>query len=248
MSCRNLLHKVVVIPLTVTIWALLGCGETVETIGIDRASFSGRVVDETRNPVAGLALVVVPCEVDDDASIAVYDAETNDTGHFSITGIYPGKVDFMLVSEYQESLPLEPEYQLLSFRIGVSAYHPKDLSSDPCTQNTFFIAPDAQIEDVEVIVRRRMRIRAKIVLEDGTPLANKEVGLNIRAQGLHGNSVKGVQGSAQTDSQGYFVQYVDRNEAARYRVSVEYKWLCATSEIFVLKVGERREDLVLKLS
>lgn len=248
MNRRKFLDKIEVIPLVILVSTLLGCSETIDTIEIDRASFSGRVVDETGNPVAGLALVIVPCEVDDETDIAVYDAETNDPGYFSITGIYPGKADLMLVSKYQDGLPLEPEYQLLSFRIGVSAYHPKDLSSDPCTQNTFFIAPDAQIEDVEVIVRRRMRIRAKIVLEDGTPLANKEVGLNIRAQGLHGNSVKGVQGSAQTDSQGYFVQYVDRNEAARYRVSVEYKWLCATSEIFVLKVGERREDLILKLS
>ena len=248
MSRRKLLRKIGVIPFVILVSALLGCGETIETIEIDRASFSGRVVDEAGNPVAGLALVIVPCEVDDEASIAVYDTETNDTGHFSITRIYPGKAHFMLIPEYQEGLPLESEYQLLSFKIGVSAYHPKDLSLDPCTQDTFFIAPDAQIEDVEVIVRRRMRIRAKIVLEDGTPLANKEVGLNIRAQGLHGNSVKGVQGSAQTDSQGYFVQYVDRNEAARYRVSVEYKWLCATSEIFILGVGERREDLILKLS
>ena len=33
-----------------------------------------------------------------------------------------------------------------------------------------------------------------------------------------------------------------------YVVSVEYKGLFATSEKFVLKVGERREDLILKLS
>ena len=79
-------------------------------------------------------------------------------------GIYPGKAQFMLVSEYQESLPLEPEYQLLSFKIGISAYHPKDLPPDPCTQNTFFIGSGARIENVEVTVRLRMRIRAKVIL------------------------------------------------------------------------------------
>jgi hypothetical protein len=93
-----------------------------------------------------------------------------------------------------------------------------------------------------------MRIRAKIVLADGTPLANKEVDINIRVLNLHrDNVVGGIQGSVQTDAQGYFVQYVDRNRATRYRVSVEYKGLCATSEMFVLRVGERREDLILKL-
>ena len=247
MNFRNLLHRIVVLCLATTICALLGCSETIE---IDRASFSGRVVDETENPVAGLALVIIPCDVgDDDTSIAVYYAESNDTGHFSITGIYPGKSHFMLVPGYPEGVPPEPEYQLLSFKIQALAYYPKDLSPVPCTQDTFFISPGAQIENVEVIVRLRMRIRAKIVFADGTPLANKEVDINIRAFDLHsGHVVGGIQGSRQTDSQGYFVQYVDENRATGYRVSVEYNGLCATSEDFVLKVGERREDLILKLS
>ena len=245
MSRRNLLYKVVVIPLVIAVSALLGCGETIE---IDRASFSGRVVGEAGNPVAGLALVIIPCEVDDHADIAVYEAETNDTGHFSITRIYPGKVQLMLVPEYQDGLPLEPEYQLLSFKIGISTYSPKDLSPKPCTQDTFFIASGERIENVEVIVRPRMRIRARVVLADGTPLVNKEVDINIRAQALHENNVGGIHGSVQTDAQGYFVQYVDSDKATRYWVSVEYKWLCATSDVFVLGVGERRENLILKLT
>jgi hypothetical protein len=236
----------VVVPLAITICVLLGCGETIE---IDKANFSGRVVDETGNPIAGLALVIIPCNVDDEADITVYDAETNDTGHFSITGIYPGKADFMLVPEHQGGLPLELKYQLLSFKIGGSAYSPKDLSADPCTQDTFFISPGGRIENVEVTVRLRMRIRAKVVFSDDTPLVDKEVSLNIRALDLQGNSVVGgIQGSVQTDAQGYFVQYVGRNEVIGYRVSVEYEGLCATSEVFVLRAGERREDLILKLS
>ena len=246
MNCRNLLHRIVVIALAITICVLLGCGETTE---IDRASFSGRVVDEVGDPVAGLELVITPCDVDDEADIATYHAETNDTGHFTITDIYPGQAHFMLVPEYQGGLPLELEYQLLSFKIGVLAYYPKDLFPDPCTEDTFFIAPGARIENVEVIVRLRMRIRAKIVFADGTPLVNKEVKLNIRAFDLHsGNVVGGFQGPSQTDVQGYFVQYVDRDEETGYRVSVEYNGLYATSEKFVLKVGERREDLILQLS
>jgi len=248
-NSRNLLHRIVVLCLVIALSALLGCGETIE---IDRASFSGRVVDEAGNPVAGLGLVIIPCNVDDhDTVIAVYDAETNDTGHFTITSIYPGKSLFMLVPEYPgpEGLLLEQEHQLLSFKIGVSAHYPKNLSREPCTQDTFFIAPGARIENVEVIVRLRMRIRARVVWADGTPLANKEVDLNIRALDLQGNGVVGgIQGSVQTDAQGYFVQYVDESKATGYRVSVEYKGLCATSEDFVIKVGERREDLILKLT
>ena len=246
MNFRNLLHRIVVLCLATTICALLGCSETIE---IDRASFSGRVVDEVGNPVAGLGLVIIPCDVgDDDTSIAVYAAETNDTGHFTITRIYPGKSHFMLIREYEGGPPFESEYQLLSFKIGVLAYYPKDLSAEPCTQDTFFITPGAEMENVEVIVRLRIRIRAKIVFADGTPLANKAFDINIRTFDLHsGNVVGGIQGSSQTDAQGYFVQYVDENRATGYRVSVEYNGLCATSEDFVLKVRERREDLILKL-
>jgi hypothetical protein len=99
-----------------------------------------------------------------------------------------------------------------------------------------------------VIDEGGMRIRTKIVFADSTPLANKTVDINIRALDLHaGSVVGGIQGSVQTDAQGYFVQYVDRDKATGYRVSVEYKGLCATSEIFVLKVGERREYLILEL-
>ncbi|MCE2413425.1 hypothetical protein J4G07_05430 [Candidatus Poribacteria bacterium] len=51
-----------------------------------------------------------------------------------------------------------------------------------------------------VVDETGMRIRAKIVFADGTPLANKTVDINIRAQGLHGNNVGDVQGTGQTDA------------------------------------------------
>ena len=258
MDCQNLLYKIVVIPLVIC--TLLACGETGDTssvalsetvIGGDTAGFSGRVVDEAGNPVAGLALGIQPFKVDDNTGVWTYlsvlEVETDDTGGFSITDIHPGEFQFMLVPEYWDSLSPETEYQLLSIRIGAFIHHPKDLLPSPFTRDTFSITPGVRIENVEVTVRLRMRIRAKIVFADRTPLANKEIGINIRAQGLHENNVGGIQGSVQTDAQGYFVQYVDRNKTTRYRVSVEYKGLCATSEIFVLKVGERRENLILEL-
>ena len=258
MNCQNLLYRIVVISLVIC--TLLGCGETEDTSSFalsetvvegGTASFSGRVVDEAGNPVAGLALVIQPRTIDDNTGARTYgvamEVETDDTGLFSITNIHPGEFQFMLAPEYQNGLSPETEYRLLSIKIGDFTYHPNDRFPLFFTQNTFSITPGVQIENVEVTVRLRMRIRAKIVLADGTPLANKEISINIRAQDLHGNNSGGVQGSVQTDAQGYFIQYVDRNKATRYRVSVEYKGLCATSEMFVLRVGERREDLILKL-
>ena len=257
---RNLLRRTVVILLAITICALLGCGETEDTSSValsetvldeDTASFSGRVVDEDGNPVAGLALIIQPREIDDNTGLWTYapamEVETDDAGHFSVANIRR-EFQLMLTSEHQNRLSSESEYQLLSIKVGDLTYHPNDLIPLFFTLNTFSITPGMQIKNVEVTVRLRMRIRAKIVFADGTPLANKEVSFNIRAQALHENRVGGIHGSVQTDAHGYFVQYVDRNRATRYWVSVEYKGLCATSDVFVLSVGERRENLILKLT
>lgn len=262
MSRQNFLHKTVMIFCVIVGCALLGCGETEDTSSIalsetaiagDTTTFAGRAVDELGNPVVGLALVIQPLEIDNDTGVRTsaptIEVETDDAGHFSITNIPPGEFQFMLAPEYQNGLPTQTEYQLLSVKIGAFAYYPTDLFPFSLTQDAFSITSGKQIENVEVTVRLRMRIRAKIVFADGTPLANKAVDINIRTFDSHsGNVVGGIQGAGQTNAQGYFVQYVDENGATGYRVSVEYHGLCATSEDFVLKVGERREDLILKLT
>ena len=153
----------------------------------------------------------------------------------------------MLVPEYQKGLFPEAEYQLLSLKIGTFAYHLNKLFFRPLTKTTFSITPGAQIENVEVTVRLRTRIRAKVVLVDGTPLVNKEVRINIKTRDLQGDGSGNIGATLQTDAQGYFIQYIDANRTKSYTVLVEYEGLSATSEKFVLKVGERREDLVLKL-
>ena len=261
MSCQNFLHEIVLISFIIAICAVLGCGETEDTSSLalsetvidgDTASFSGRVVDENGNPVAGLALVIQSSKVDDNTGARTYGptlkAETDDAGHFLITDIHPGEFQFMLASEYWNGHPFMTEYRLLSVKIGAFTYHPSEQFPPAFTRDTLSITPGVQIENVEVMVRFRTRVRAKIVLADGTPLANKEVRMNIKARDLHGNGTGKIGTTWQTDAQGYFIQYIDANRTRSYVVSVEYKGLSATSEKFVLKVGERREDLILKLS
>ena len=260
MSCRNFLHEIVLISVVIAICTLLGCGETEDTSSLalsetiidgDTASFSGRVVDEDGNPVAGLTLVIQPREINNETGVRGYgptlESETDNVGRFSITDIRPGEFQFMLARDYQNGLLFETEYQLLSVKIGAFAYHPSDQFPPAFTKDTLSITPGVEIKDVEVTVRLRMRIRAKIVLADGTPLANKEVRISIKTRDLHGDGSGSIGATLQTDAQGYFIQYVDRGRATSYTVLVEYKGFSATSEKFVLKVGERREDLILKL-
>ena len=261
MSCQNSLREIGVIFFIIAIFALLGCGETEDTPSAmlsetvmegNTTSFSGRVVDGDGNPVAELALIIQSREADDNTGTWTYgpdlEAETDDAGHFSITDIPPGEFQFMLAPEYWNGLPFMTEYQLLSVKVGAFTYHSSDLFPSDFARNTFSITPGGQIENVEVKVRLRARVRAKVVFTDGTPLANKEVRINIKTRDLHGDGSGSIGATLQTDAQGYFIQYVDRGRATSYTVSVEYKEFSATSEKFVLKVGERREDLILKLS
>ena len=260
MRCQNLLHSIVVIMLAITVCVLLGCSDTKDIMPVTAsesivaegaAIFSGRVVDLEKHPVAGLALVIQPFEVDDSTGVQTHApalaAKTNDTGHFSITDIYHEKFKFMLAPDDQSHQPFDTEYKIVSIKIGDFTYHPNENFPTPLTRNAFSITAGTHIENVEVIVRFRMRVRAKIVFANGTPLANKTVRIHIKTRYLHGDGGGNIKATLPTDVQGYFVQYVDKNRIASYTVSVEYSGLSAMSESFVLNVGERREDLVLTL-
>ena len=157
MNCPNLLYRIVVIPLVIC--TLLGCGETEDTsffalsetvVEGDTASFSGRVVDEAGNPVAGLALVIQSRTIDDNTGARTYavamEVETDDRGLFSITNIRPREFRFMLAPDYQNKLPFETEYQLLSVKIGAFAYHPNDRFPPSLTEGTFSITPAGKSE------------------------------------------------------------------------------------------------------
>ena len=259
MRCQNLLHSIVVIMLAITVCVLLGCSDTKDIMPVTAsesivaegaAIFSGRVVDLEKHPVAGLALAIQPFEIDDSIGVLTYApalaAKTDDTGHFSITDIHHDEFQFILAPDDQSHQPFDTEYEIVSIKIGDFAYHPNENFPTPLTRNTFSITPGAHIQNVEVTVRFRMRVRAKIIFANGTPLANKTVRIHIKTRYLHedgGGNIKTLP----TDAQGYFVQYIDKNRATSYTVSVEYSGLSAMSESFVLNVGERREDLVLTL-
>ena len=260
MNSQNVLYRIVVIPVVIVTCVLFGCSDTKDemptTVSESVAAwgtsiFSGRVVDLEKNPVAGLALVIQPFEVDDNTGVQTHApalaAKTDDKGHFSITDIYHREFKFMLAPDDQSHRPFDTEYEIVSIKIGDFAYHPNENFPTPLTRNAFSITAGTHIENVEVTVRFRMRVRARIVFANGTPLANKTVRIHIKTRDLHGDGSGSIKATLQTDAQGYFVQYVDQNRAASYTVSVEYSELSAMSERFVLNVGERREDLVLTL-
>ncbi len=207
-------------------------------------TFSGGVIDEAGKPVSGVEValpgfrVTTPQDQDEPVFLPSQQAETNETGKFVIREITSPSVQLVL-------LPFRAAaYEIRAARIeGVSFYI--DEHRGRYGGLTFAIAPGADVEDVEIIVRPRMRIRGRVLSADGTPLRNAQVGIRIERRNIEGRGRGGGGGTRDLDADGYFVEYVER--PAYYTVSVAYQGQSATSEEILLEDGERHDKLVLTL-
>lgn len=207
-------------------------------------TFSGRVVDEAGKPVSGVEValpgfrVTTPQDQDEPVFLPSQQAETNEMGEFLISDITSSSVQLAL-------LPFRAAaYEIRAAKIeGISFYI--DEQRGRYGGLTFAIAPGADVEDVEIIVRPRMRIRGRVLSADGTPLRNERVGFRIERRRIEGRGGGGGGGTRDLDADGYFVEYVER--PAYYTVSVAYQGQSATSEEILLEDGERHDELVLTL-
>ena len=206
--------------------------------------FSGRVVDEAGKPVSGVELalpgfrVTTPQDQDEPVFLPSQQAEANEDGEFLINNIASPSVQLVL-------LPFRAAaYEIRAAKIeGISFYI--DENRGRYGGLTFAITPGADVKDVEIIVRPRMRIRGRVLSADGTPLRNERVGFRIERRKIEGRGGGGGGGTRDLDADGYFVEYVER--PAYYTVSVEYQGQSATSEEILLEDGERYDKLVLTL-
>ena len=233
-------------------------------------TLSGRVVDVEGNPIAGLPIAVQSVEISNDdvgplyfleelePTLAAYAAlpksQTDETGRFSITGIKPGPIQFLAqpaeprydvrsLSDLDLDTDFGPDAEVLSIEIGTITFHLYDQTQPPFGGLTFAIEPNAHLENVEVTVKPRMRIRGQVVFADGTPLAKALVEINIRRRDFDGTGTGNSGSRPQTDDAGYFVQYVD--EPGFYRVAAKFQGLLTTSGRFILEDGQRHDGLVL---
>ena len=133
----------------------------------------------------------------------------------------------------------EPDDQIVSIKIGdITIYQDRH---PPFGGITFSVNPGIHLKNIEVTVRPRMRIRARVVFKDGKPLTNASVRLLVQSNGTSSSGIT-------TDLEGYFVYYLDDDDIETpYIVSVKYKGLSAKSERFQLEENGRYDDLVLAL-
>ena len=134
----------------------------------------------------------------------------------------------------------EPDVEMLSLRVqGTTFYSAEDF--DPVV---FGIEPGAHIKNAQITVQSRMRIRARVVFINGTPLTNAHLHFRYHADSVGGRWNRQSGGEIWTDAAGYFVYYFDeKDDAARYTFSIEYQGLSVEAAPVELKPGDRLDGL-----
>jgi hypothetical protein len=225
----------------------------------DKSSLSGRVVDTKGKPVVGLELAIKPVKMMEHRDMVPRTpfaswsrVITDKEGRFSFHNIDAGSSQFVMFPESAS------DYEIISLEIGdLTFYSTAFLPNFPTGfgKLTFTIEPGTHLEDVVVNVKPpRMRIRGRVLLKDGTPLVNTNIGLTVRRRQRDtflfvlpsGGSAGSSGGGTRTDAEGYFVSYYP-DEASEYSVIVKYEGASAKSRWFRLKEGQRYDKLVLVL-
>ena len=229
-------------------------------------TLSGRVVDVDGKPIASLSIVIQPFAIVNgwmesafllkefmpEAYAPLIKSQTDEAGRFSVTSVKPGPIQFVAQPAHlpvngmlsPDLYDLAPDADVLSIEIGAITFYPPYEKHPPFGGITFGVEPGTHLENVEVTVKPRMRIRGQILFADGTPLASAEIHTNVRQRDFDGTGTGSSTGGSQTDSAGYFVKYVD--EPGFYTVAVGFQGLTTTSEQLTLEAGQRYDDLVLR--
>ena len=197
--------------------------------------------------------------------------KTDPDGTFTVTNIQPGLVQLNALSSTAldaiekfdpekirqgEQIPqelmrfdrLESDMEILSIQIGKVTFFYKGERHVPDFMKglTFALKPGVTLENLKITVKSRLRIRARIVYADGTPLVNANGRLRMRQRDeTNPNSSGSSSTDFFTDVDGYFTQY--RDEPGFYTLSAEYKGLSGGAGPFLLKDGVEPENLVITL-
>ena len=227
-------------------------------------TLSGRVVDAEGNPFDNIPIAIQSFAIVDgwlesahllkdfmpEAYTPPLISHTDAAGRFSVTGIKPGPIQFVAQPTYLPadeplSSDLVPDADVLSVEIGEITFYPPYSKHPPFGGITFAVEPGIHLENIEVTVKPRMRIRGQIVFADGTPLANARIGTSMRRRSIDGRGTGSSSGGSRTDDVGYFVEYVDK--PGIYTVAINFQRLSVTSEEFILEADQRYDSLVLTL-
>lgn len=223
------------------------------------ASLSGIVVDTDGKAVQGLELTIKPMKINENGSMVELAAVsswnsfiTDNKGRFSFIITDPVALQLILLPE------TVTDYEITSITIGELTFYntgKHGFFSKEYGNVTFTIKPGMPLDNTIVTVKPPpRRIRGRILLRNGKPLANAEVDLTIHA-GEHdkflyifpefGGSI--INTFTKTDSQGYFAYYLSNEIDRDYKVQVNYHGSKDSSGWFQLREGKWKDDLVFRV-
>ena len=159
------------------------------------------------------------------------------------TEMAPDDIDAFISSNFgMDPADFEPDVEILFIRFqGFTLYPRTDYD-----QIAFGVKPGVPMKNVEITVQPRMRVRGRVLFKDGTPLTNTRVHLRAPSRDVDGSGSGGASGDLWVDTEGYFVLYIDeKNDAAFYTFSVEYRDLSTEVEPIRLDPGDRFDGLTL---
>ena len=216
------------------------------------STVSGRVVDESENPVPDITVAIKSYKgnvVPDRRRMHMHEpmfpppqpSNTDATGVFSVDNIVSPSVNQLTLFPERD-----PEYEIRSIEMqGIALnIHPHQFSWHGGFP--FGIEEEIDIKDVKITVRLRMRIRGQVLAEDGTPLSNAQVNLRVSRRSTDGTSRGSSGGTRTLDIDGNFVEFINR--PAHYTVSVTYQGQSAESKEILLEEGQRLDGLTLILN
>ncbi len=237
----NIYTKYLLCILSLYLFISIPCHAQVQT-----GTLSGIVLDKNEEPVQGFTLTL---------SNGPMRSKTNEKGEFTFSNLLNIPIQFTIPwNLYKDekgnfSFNTEqrgPDYEVISAEIGDITIHQSTNHYDSGVK--FSVKPGTHLQNVVVIVRPRMRIRARVVLKDGTPLANTSISRVVESVNVENGGSSRNSGGETTDSDGYFVYYIRQDRyPADYTVSVSHKGLTTKSEKILIEDGTRYDDLVLTL-
>lgn len=214
----------------------------------ETGTLSGTVVDKNGEPIPDFTINLSP---------AFQISKTDEKGAFTFTNVPAGQVQIAIPVQQPEQNekgvsnnfltgPFEPDYEIVTIKIGDITIF-QDIP--PRFGGVKFgIKSGNKIENVVVTVQQRMRIRGRVVFKDGKPLTNALITLKVVHEKLNNRGSGSSSGGSATNSEGYFVHYIQKNEVpANFTVTVKYEVFSAESEQILIEEGTRYDDLVLTL-
>lgn len=151
----------------------------------------------------------------------------------------PDYIDAFISNNFGlQTSDFQPDVEILSLSVDDITIYPRNDSDEIA----FGIDPGVHIENIEVRVKKRMRVQGRALFKDGTPLANTRLQLDIKFR--HENGSGGSGGKPWTDAEGYFIHYLDeKNHTALFTFRAEYQELETTLEPVHLDHGDRLDGI-----